>query len=249
MRPGFLIIGAQKAGTTSLYDYLVLHPEVGPAQTKEVHYFDINGHRRESWYRGHFPPSSAGYKITGEATPYYLFHPFVPARVGARLPEVKLIVLLRDPVTRALSHHNYLCRLGLETLELEAALDHEELRLAGQEFRLANPRYRSHEHQHHSYLARGRYAEQLERWFRVFSREQVLILSAEEFFARPHDVYRETLTFLDLSDYDPGPMPARNASGYPEIGPQSRDRLRAYYAPHNERLFELLGRDFGWNGR
>lgn len=247
MRPGFLIIGAQKAGTTSLYDYLTAHPEVGPPWRKEVHYFSNFPQRSERWYLGHFPRVSVGYRITGEATPYYLFHPFVPERVARLLPDVKLVALLRDPVARAVSHHNYLHRRGIEPLGLEAALASEQARLAGEEARLAKPGYQSWSHQHHSYVTRGRYAEQLERWLAHFDRDQLLVLCAEDLFARPLDVYREVLAFLELPDFDPGPMPARNAFPYGSDYAEVRASLRAYYRPHNERLYALLGRDFGWD--
>ena len=100
--PDFLILGAQKAGTTALYQSLCRHPRVSAAFTKEVHYFDLQPDRSDRWYRGHFPrrPQRTGSSkrfLTGEATPYYLFHPSVPERVAEKVPHAKLIVLLRDP--------------------------------------------------------------------------------------------------------------------------------------------------------
>ncbi|HEX9782521.1 MAG TPA: hypothetical protein VGA56_07280, partial [Opitutaceae bacterium] len=103
--PDFIILGAQKAGTTSLYAYLLEHPQVLPARKKEVHYFDLRYERGERWYRSHFPSQRAmqargrslgNRVITGEATPYYLFYPRAPERVASVVPNAKFIVLLRD---------------------------------------------------------------------------------------------------------------------------------------------------------
>ncbi|HXS47682.1 MAG TPA: sulfotransferase domain-containing protein, partial [Solirubrobacterales bacterium] len=164
--PDFLIIGAQKGGTTSLHAYLSEHRRVSPSSTKEVHFFDHAYDRGLGWYRAHFQRSAkAPLSLSGEATPYYLFHPLVPARVAETLPESRLIVILRDPVDRAFSHHNHELALGFEDLPFEEAIEREPERLEGEQERiLEDPGYRSFAHQHHSYVSRGRYAEQLERW-------------------------------------------------------------------------------------
>ena len=154
--PDFLILGAQKAGTTSLLDWLGAHPRIAPPDRKEVHWFTNHWGRPAAWYRSHFPRRPAGV-LSAEATPYYLFHPAVPERVARALPDVRCIVLLRDPAARTISHHNHERALGFEDLELEAALAAERRRLAGAHERLAaDPRARSFAHQHHSYLARSR---------------------------------------------------------------------------------------------
>jgi hypothetical protein len=101
--PDFLIIGGQRCGTTSLHHYLAAHPAVRPATGKELQFFSIHHGRGERWYRAHFPPPSPG-THSFEASPYYLFHPSVPARVAATLPAGRFIALLRDPVVRAYSH-------------------------------------------------------------------------------------------------------------------------------------------------
>jgi hypothetical protein len=112
--PNFIIIGSARSGTTSLYNYLVQHPGIAPALRKEVHFFDYNYQRGCSWYQGQFPTHPYMHymqtihrqaMITGEASPYYLFHPYVPQRVAQLLPEIKLIALLRNPIERAFSHY------------------------------------------------------------------------------------------------------------------------------------------------
>src|SRR5438552_2173012 len=98
-KPQFIIIGAQRCGTTSLYNYLIKHADVMPAATKEIHFFDLNYRKGIDWYYSQFPDHYHG-RITGEASPYYLFHPHVAGRIKAALPGVKLIVLLRNPTDR-----------------------------------------------------------------------------------------------------------------------------------------------------
>jgi Sulfotransferase domain len=245
--PDFLIIGAQKAGTTSLHDYLCQHSSVTSPVTKEVHYFDNEFSRGSGWYRAHFP-RERGYKtVTGESTPYYLFHPLAPRRVAATLPGVRLIVVLRDPIDRAHSHHNHERALGFEELEFEAALAAEGERLAGQEQLLsAGGLRRSWAHQHQSYLRRGLYAEQLGRWLVQFDRERLLVLSAEDLFADPLSVVLEAQEFLGLPAEEPVDISARNARSYAPIADDLRRRLGEVFEPRNRELERLLGRDFGW---
>lgn len=262
--PSYLIIGAQRAGTTSLFDNLCRHPDVaGPTATKdevawakELHFFDDGFWRGVDWYRAFFPLASSRYVarlrgadlIAGEASPSYLFHPGVPARVAATLPDVRLIALLRDPVERAYSHYQHMHRKGMETLSFEDALAAEEERLAGEEERiLADPRYASDHHRNHSYVTRGLYADQLERWFEYFPREQLLVLRAEDFFARPAEIYADVLGFLDLRPWKAHDFVRRNRAAYSPIHPALRARLAARFAEPNARLARLLNRDFGWN--
>lgn len=252
MLPDFLIIGTQKGGTTSLHDQLCAHPLVLPPVQKEVHYFTHNATRPESWYRSHFPAAArhapAGRRaVTGEATPYYLFHPGAPARARSLLPAVRLIVLLRDPVARALSHHNHELALGYEDLPFESALAAEDGRLAGEAERLAaDPRATSHAHQHFSYVARGRYADQLERWLEHYSRQQLLVLISEEFFADPARVTLEAQRFLALPEEPPQSLAPRNARRYARVDDRLRRRLAGLFTDQNDRLSRLLDRDLPW---
>ena len=164
--PDFLIVGAQKAGTTALYAYLRRHPSITGPSWKEVSYFDRHYLRGPAWYRGNFPLRSRG-RIVGEASPSYLFHPDAAERAAALVPGARVIALVRDPVERAHSHYQHEVALGREPLPFEEALEREEERLAGELERMrADAGYFSHAWWNYTYLARGRYAEQLERWRR-----------------------------------------------------------------------------------
>jgi hypothetical protein len=258
--PDFIVIGAQKSGTTSLYGYLAAHPLVVAADTKEVHYFDVNYGRGVEWYRSNFPlrrrlerlASRLGRRaVTGEASPYYLFHPHVPQRMHELLPHAKLMVLLRDPVERAISHHNHEVQDGFETLPFAEAIEAEERRLprspellAGDETSTA-----AFSHLHHSYLSRGRYAEQLEAWFERYPRDHFLIMDSSELFDDPQAAVARTLAFLELPPHELASYENVTSRAKPESAPELRRRLYAYFAPHNQRLYELLGTDFRWEDR
>ncbi|MFN8591499.1 MAG: sulfotransferase [Thermomicrobiales bacterium] len=238
--PDFIIIGAQRGGTTSLYRYLVEHPDIGPAYCKEVHYFDRYFDRGPNWYLAHFPIRGE-YKIAGEASPYYLFHPEVPERLREYVPNAKLIALLRNPIDRAYSQYQMNSRKGNESLSFEEAVEREPERLAGTDDPL-DPSWR-----HHSYLARGLYAEQLRRWFEIFPRDQIMVIQSERFYGNPERTLHEVQAAIGLPPHTPGRFKAFHQSEYPQMDDALLERLRAHFAPHNRDLYDLLGVDFGWD--
>lgn len=256
--PDYLIIGAQRAGTTSLFKYLVQHPAVGrPFLGKGAHFFDTNYSADLDTYRAYFP--TAAYKwyvkasrrmdaVTGEGSPYYLAHPHAPYRIAETLPDVKLIALLRDPVERAYSHYHHEVARGFEDLSFDEALEREPTRLAGEVERMrADPAYNSFAFQHHSYLSRGRYAEQLEVWYSLFPKEQILVLRSEDLFADPERTYIDVLRFLGLPALPLREYEAFNPRTYTGMSSETRRRLVDYFADPNERLYDLVGVDFGWS--
>ena len=262
--PDFLIIGTKRGGTTSLYRYLLRHPAVLPlfpfanvGTLKGVHYFDEQFDRGPLWYRSHFrskPYLAAAERLrghgllNGEATPNYLFYPLTAVRARATIPDAKIIALLRNPVDRAYSHYRDMVKLGLEPLSFEEAIEHEPARLDGElEKLLADPGYVSVAYDRYSYLARGRYVQQVAAWIEAFPIEQLLILPSEDLYTNPGSVYQRVLGFLGLPALD---LPSyRRHNGLPaaRLDHAVRRRLAEYFAPHNQALFELLGMDFGWD--
>lgn len=246
--PYFLIIGAQKGGTTSLYNDLVQHPQVAGALRKELHYFDINNHRSVNWYRAHFPILGRSTRITGEASPYYLFHPYASVRIKDLLPDVKLIVMLRNPIDRAWSHYHHEITRGFEKLSFEQAIEAESRRVGDPSTIGAdsNSDAACH-HRHFSYLARGRYAQQLRRWFEFFPREQMLVLKSEEYFEDPATTYCQLLEFLGLDGLQPVRRRWLKQGGYNNrIDGRLRSKLADYFSAYNSDLYHLLGRDLAW---
>jgi Sulfotransferase domain len=240
--PDFIIIGAQRGGTTGFHQALAQHPRVEPAARKELHFFDVLFDRGSGWYWRQFPAGLPEGVVTGEATPYYLFHPHAAPRAAEVAPDARLIVLLRDPVERAWSHYHLSRSQGMEPLSFAEAIEREPERLAGEiERMLADDRYYSFAHQHHSYLARGRYAGQLETWFRHFPRDRLLILPSEAFYADPAASIRQATAFLDLPPFDLPAWRPMNESGKSAMDPALRRALAVHFAADNERLSRLLG--------
>jgi hypothetical protein len=248
--PGVVIIGAQRGGTTSLHRYLVEHPQVHGARRKEVHYFDRHYDKSEFWYRGHFPtrPAVGPAGVALDATPYLLFHPLAPQRVSELLPKARFIAILRDPVERAHSQWAYNLQRGIGPDDFEQALS-RELRQIDQltEGLRSGKVAHSLEHQRYSFVRRGEYVDQLERWWAEVGRERLLVLASEDLFARPGEVLADVHTFLGLQPHAPaGGYPALNPASRSTFSAETRERLRAHFRPFNERLFNQLGRTFPW---
>lgn len=146
--PDFIIIGAQKGGTSSLFSYLKQHSQLQLPDKKEIHFFDNDYQKGVNWYRSHFPMKIFDNIKTGEATPYYLFHPHAPQRIFQHCPKVKLIVMLRNPTDRAYSHYMMQNKRKIDPLPtFEEAIDAEESRLRVETLRLGNePLYNSVHH-------------------------------------------------------------------------------------------------------
>lgn len=249
--PDFLVIGAQKSGTTSLFDHLAQHPRIRPSATKEIHYFDREYGRGERWYRGHFALQRQAHRsglVTGEATPAYLVFPPAAARAHQLVPRARLVAVVRDPVDRAYSHYQHEVAKGFEHHSFEEALAREPQRLeAPSDRRPAGPESLSHALEHHSYLTRGQYAEQLERWLEHFPPEQLLVLAAEELYRDPPAAVARVVDHLGLPPHPTGSRVARNTRSYAPMASTTRRLLERHYAPHNERLFRLLGTTFDWS--
>ncbi len=258
--PDFLIVGAQRSGTTSLYCGLLAHPSfVAPLlRRKGVHYFDTGYTHGLDWYRAHFPLASAmqarspthGHKVTGEASPYYMFHPAAPERIARDLPGVKLVVVLRDPVMRAHSHYQHMRWEGHEPLAtFELALSSESSRLAGEEDKLLrDPAYRSFSHQHHAYARRGLYARQLERLFDHVDPSRVLVTSSALLFSDPASQLARIVEFVGLEPHGcAAPLGVHNSTRVDPMQPTTYRWLRDYYEEPNRDLHDLLGwRVFPW---
>lgn len=210
--PHFLVLGTQKGGTTSLHQLLGLHPQIYLPSCKELHYFSLHDDQPISWYSNHFRDAKPG-QLRGEITPYYLFHPRAPKRIRAVLPKAKLIVLLRDPVERALSQVFHAQRHGFEPLEIEEALAAEPRRLANAHQTLQHLGSQDYSHQKHSYVSRSRYEEQLNRYESLFPPSQILILRSEDLFHETDEIWLKIQNFLEIDSIPlPSPLTHANAS-------------------------------------
>lgn len=238
--PTYLVLGAQKAGTTSVAAWLESHPSVLACRRKETHYLDRHHDRGEAWYRTLFPTvatarataARTGTWATGDATPAYLWHPAAPGRAAAVVPDARLVALVREPAARAFSHWRHERRSGREARSFAAAVADE---LAGGE----GP----------GYVDRGRYSAQLDRWRAVFPPEALLALVSEELFADPEPGLARLVAHLGLGPHPrPGVLPRENEGGDSDdaLTPEDAATVRAAVAADVERLPAIIGRRLPW---
>lgn len=259
MLPRFIVAGAPKCGTTALYFYLLSHPQVAGPSQNEMGFFSQNYEHGLDWYRSHFPIKMvtswrARYSgkeiITGEHTPAYVMHPLAAQRMADTLPDVRLIILLRDPVERAYSHYQHEFRCGHENLCFRDAIAMEPQRTAQELDRMRSELgYRGPEYVRHAYLDQGKYRPKLEQFFRHFDRSQIMIIKSENLFEQTQDVLDEVLDFLCLDPFKLKNVERVNSGEYMplrEADPSLESALREHFAPSNESLYSLLGINFGW---
>ena len=243
--PDFVIIGAQKSGTTSLENYISKHPQVLPAIKKETHFWYRDFDKGIDWYRAHFPPipPEANY-LTGEATPNYLENWQTAARIYREFPDVKLLVILRNPVDRTISQYYHWARIKRENRSLAEAINADLAKLTKIEDITAETKYWK---QPGNYIGRGLYVEFLQKWMEVFPKEQFLILKGEELYETPTATMTQVFDFLGLPDYQLSEYKKLNPGYYKPIDDSTRQILRDYFQPYNQRLEEFLGIKFNWS--
>jgi hypothetical protein len=248
--PDYLIIGTMKGGTSSLHNYLRMHPDVLPAYKKEIHYFDLNIEQGSAWYRAHFPPKrkKTPGKITGDASPYYIFHPLTAGRASQMLPDAKIIVVLRNPIDRAFSHYNHNRRKGRETRSFEDAIEGEFEIIDIEEDRIITNQAESlFTHRHFSYLSRGLYARQLKRWLSYYDRKNILVMKSEDLFDKTEETFLQVTRFLGLKDWMPSEFETWNVGSYISMKPETWEALARVFEQPNRELSTLVDQDFNWN--
>lgn len=251
--PTYFIVGAKRAGTTSLDEYIKAHPLVlrGLVE-KGCRYYDVNYDRGPGWFRRQLLPVAevdrlerklGARPILGESSPYYAFHPDAARRIAADVPDARLIFVLRDPVERAWSHHRYEVARGFETLDYAEAFATEADRMSD-----PDPVVRERNHRHFSYAGRSRYAEQVARLRSHFGPEQVLVVESEQLFAEPRATMEKVYAHLSL---DPVPMTSystfkgQTASAVPA---DAAAMIREAVADDVERLKGMLEQPPAWAG-
>jgi len=255
--PDFLIVGAQKSGTTTLFHYLIQHPNIIRPITKEIDYFDINYTRGLGWYRTHFhtfysksrlETTLRGPVLTGEASTHYIAYPHAPKRAYQLTPKAKIIMLLRNPADRAYSSYQHQVRKNRETLSFEEALQQEPERIRGEWDKILRDEcYVSYNRLHLDYVTRGVYIDQIKRWREYFPQDQIMTILSEEFFQNPNQVFGGVLRFLGLPQFELQEYHISNEGiHHTQMDPHFRERLIEYYRPHNKRLEEYLGKPLHW---
>ena len=244
-RPNFIIIGSQKSGTTSLASYISQHPQVLPAIKKETHFWSREFNQGIDWYLAHFPPIPKSQNlITGEATPNYLVTDKIPERIYSLLPNIKLLVILRNPVDRAFSQYHHWQRLNLEKRSFEVAINQEL------EILKTTPKQPQGDRKYWrlsgNYIGRGVYIEFIQKWMGLFPKKQFLILRGEDLYQTPDNTMKQVFDFLGLPEHKLAKYKKLNSGSYTPISDLLRQRLSKYFQPHNQRLEEYLGIKFNW---
>ena len=251
--PSFIIVGAVRCGTTSLYYNICEHSSVLPASYDEIGFFDSNYELGINWYKSMFPTkfkikkieSKTGICITGEDTPFYFWDKKSIERIKKDIPKIKLIILLRNPIDRAYSNYHLGVRLGSESLSFEGSIKKEiELLEKNNDFesdkieKFLRPR---------SYIAKGLYYQQIKNWYEVFSKNQILVISTENLEINPHQTLEQVFNFLGIPNEKIQNIQNRKVGNYQKMNENTREYLKKLFQPHNEKLFKILGREFEWN--
>jgi hypothetical protein len=265
--PEFALIGAKRGGTTSLYYHLLRHPQILPLfptarflpkrrEAKGAHFFDSNYARGPRWYRSHFASAATralaarrlgAPVLTGEASPYYLFHPLAAERMASMNPEAKILVSLRDPLQRTFSHYREQRRNGVEKLEFAEALAAEAERTAGEEERIVRePGYRSFPHEQQTYRAQSEYVHGLRRWYDHFPAKNIHVVISEDYYADAVGVTDEIFAFLGLPPAGLDAADRLNPAPPSAMSDETRTTLLEHFAPFTAELETLLGRSLPW---
>ena len=245
--PSLLIIGAQKAGTTSLFNYLISHSKIIRPLKKEIHYLSYYYNKSFLWYKMHFPIITDD-SLTLDASTSYIIYPHTAKRASLLIPNAKIIALLRNPIERAYSHYYHTIKIGKENNSFEKALELESKR---DEFILNNFRmdddFAYNDMYRHSYCLRGIYVIQLKSWFRFFSKENILILESRSFFNKPHETINKIADFLKITnDFNFKALTYNKGVSKPPMSKETYIYLKNLFDPYNKYLFELIGEQFDW---
>jgi len=241
--PDFLIVGAQKSGTTFLFRNICAHSQVAKPEKKEVHYFDQNYEKSIEWYKSHFPTYLqmvlSKNKKTGEASPYYLYHPKVPKRISKVIPSVNIIIVLRDPVDRAISHYwHEVKKMEVEKLSIMEALKLEEQRLQLEKSKTSGGKLNyGFNHKHYSYKDRGKYCKQIDRYMKSFNSSQIKILKSKDLFGNTDRSFKEVCRFIGIESTKPNLKLKVNENKYRKNS-QARSYLKKYFKEYNDKLNE-----------
>ncbi|MEL6927816.1 MAG: tetratricopeptide repeat protein [Cyanobacteria bacterium J06600_6] len=241
--PDFIIAGASKSGTSSIYYYLSRHPQILLSHKKELDFYWQHYSRGVDWYLAHFPSiTDRPDFLTGEATPNYLRFPQVAQRIKTTFPQTKIIILLRNPVDRAISWHYHKVNSGLTKLDLPTAIATEIERLATvTEAEIINTGFYNPDN-----IMSSLYIYKIKPWIETLGRDQFLILKSEDFYLNPQNNMAKVFEFLNLPVNELEKYPTVNAGSYRPTDPEIRATLANYFAPYNKQLESYLGMEFNW---
>ena len=253
--PECFVIGVARSGTTSLYHYLGQHPCIVSSAYDELGYFDDNYHLGINWYKSLFPTKFAKNKIikkhgkflTFDVTPFYIYNPLVAKRIFECFPNAKIIANLRNPIDRAYSNYIQMVQDNNDTeTTFEEIVSQEIETIEKGKINLNNQKQLVNEF-YELLLARGFYAAQLEHWFKIFPKDQILVISSEELAINTNNTLKEIFEFLNIPDSSINDLTKQNVRKAVPMKDETRKSLIEYYKPYNEKLFNLINKKFNWN--
>jgi len=253
--PDFIVIGVGRGGTTSLYNYLNQHNCIQKSSYDEIGFFDDNFHLGVNWYRSMFPTKYEKQKIikkfgkflTYDVTPWYIRRPWTANRIKTLLPSAKIISVLRNPVDRTYSHYHLTCREKGTTKSFEEIIEEDIKKIDNYDDNLKNSQKYYEYFVQNSHIARGFYLEQLENWFTVFNKENILIISSEDLANHTQKTMDHVFDFLNIEDQVIPNLEKVNVAKYPKMKEKTRKILENYFFEYNENLFKKIGKHFNWN--
>ena len=254
--PNFFVIGPGRTGTTSLYHYLDQHPCITKSAYDELGYFDDNFHLGFNWYRSLFPTKFTQQKVeskhkkflTYDVTPGYIRRPWAARRISSYFPNTKLISVLRNPVDKTYSHYNLGVNGGNEKRSFEEVIkyDLKQLENFSDSYSKKSDDYFKNVIEN-SFVARGFYLEQLDIWFKLFPKKQILIIKSEDLANKTTEVIQDIFNFLELPEYKIKDVSKHRVSDYSKMNSSTRKTLIEFFRPYNKKLYEFLDRDFCWD--
>ena len=260
MLPDFYIAGVERAGTTTMYDYLQKHPDICPPITKEIGFFNkLYNMRNLNWYRSRFPTLMsrfAGRKffhnagLTYDSTVYYFTHPHVPTRIHTVTPNAKFIFMFRNPVYRAYSaYHMHRRYQGESISSFEQAIDLEPQRILGEyDLMKKNKSYYSWNYQFYAYCDVGIYVKHLKHWIEKFDKKQMLFLQSEQMERDPDSFYKKVTEFLGIKTVQYDTYSKENKGVYKDdMNSETKKRLSEFFAPYNEELYSIIDERYDWD--
>ena len=252
--PDFLVIGAKRCGTTSLYQHLPEHPCISKSPHDNMGFFNDNFHLGVNWYKSFFPTTFTRNKIKSkfggflafDVTTKYMEEESTANNVYQTKPNMKIIIILRNPVDRAYSQYHLSVRQTAERRSFEDVVEENMNRLnkESHEHYEIKPKFSAKED---NYLKKGLYALQLRYWLKIFPRENILIVSTEEFESNQQIIYNKIFEFLNISKFEVKNTKKMQKGNYPPIKSETRNLLLDYFRPHNHELFELINMEFDWD--
>ena len=251
--PDFFVIGPGRTGTTSLFYYLDQHPSLSRSAYDELGFFDVNFHLGLSWYRSLFPSfltkfrikSRTNFFMTYDVTPSYVRRPWNANRIKKLFPKSKLIIVLRNPVDKSYSHYHLSTKSG-ETRAFEEVIEKDMNEIKKWNNIKKDDEYFAKKVEN-SILARGFYVEQLPIWFKLFSKDQILVISSEDLALNTKNTMNDIFEFLNLPKFNIPNTKKVNVSKYSKMNPETRKKLIDYFKPYNEQLYQFLNQKFDWD--